>query len=129
MIVFGIGISLLLMSILLYVYLNKVNKRQDKEKEYKGVEVPVPSKYIFFIPLLISIVIIFCSCIYSQDVGETAVLRNLGGSLAGSSTEAGFHFKAPWQDVISYDVRNNLVNYHGENTEYSYDGDQQKVLM
>lgn len=122
MIVFGIGISLLLMSILLYVYLNNVNERYNKEKEYKGVEVPVPSKYISFIPLLISIVMIFCSCIYSQDVGETAVLRNLGGSLAGSSTEAGFHFKAPWQDVISYDVRNNLVNYHGENTEYSYDG-------
>ena len=53
------------------------------------------------------------SCLYSQDAGEVVVVRNLGGSLAGYTSEAGFHAKAPWQDTISYDVRNNLINlYH-----------------
>lgn len=61
------------------------------------------------------------SCIYTQDTGEVCVIRNLGGSLAGSTSEAGFHLKAPWQDVITYDVRNNLINFYGD-TEYKVDG-------
>lgn len=61
------------------------------------------------------------SCIYTQDTGEVCVIRNLGGSLAGSTSEAGFHFKAPWQDVITYDVRNNLINFYGD-TDYKVDG-------
>lgn len=59
--------------------------------------------------------------VYSQDVGEVIVLRNLGGSIAGHSTEAGFHLKAPWQAVISYDTRNNLINFYGD-AVYSYEG-------
>ena len=61
------------------------------------------------------------SCIYTQDTGEVCVIRNLGGSLAGSTSEAGFHVKAPWQDVITYDVRNNLINFYGD-TDYKVDG-------
>ena len=74
-----------------------------------------------FIGIAIALVIIGMSCLYTQDVGETVVLRNLGGSVAGHSEEAGFHFKAPWQDTIAYDTRNNLINMYGD-TEYSYDG-------
>lgn len=61
------------------------------------------------------------SCIYTQDTGEVCVIRNLGGSLAGSTSEAGFHVKAPWQDVVTYDVRNNLINFYGD-TDYKVDG-------
>ena len=74
-----------------------------------------------FIGVAIGLVIISTQCIYTQDVGETVVLRNLGGSVAGHSEEAGFHVKAPWQDTIKYDTRNNLINMYGD-TEYSYDG-------
>jgi len=58
---------------------------------------------------------------YTQDAGEVVVLRNVGGDLAGYTEEAGFHYKAPWQKAIRYDVRNNLVNLY-RNAEYSYDG-------
>lgn len=61
------------------------------------------------------------TCVYSQDIGDVVVLRNIGGSLAGHTTEAGFHVKAPWQDVITYDVRNNIINMYGS-TAYKYDG-------
>ena len=61
------------------------------------------------------------SCIYTQDTGEVCVIRNLGGSLAGSTSEAGFHTKMPWQDVVTYDVRNNLINFYGD-TDYKVDG-------
>lgn len=71
--------------------------------------------------LVFSFAFIGGSCIYTQDTGEVCVIRNLGGSLAGSTSEAGFHVKAPWQDVITYDVRNNLINFYGD-TDYKVDG-------
>lgn len=66
-------------------------------------------------------VAIALSCVYPQDAGEVIVLRNLGGSLAGHTSEAGFHAKVPWQDTISYDVRNNLINLYRD-AEYVTDG-------
>lgn len=60
------------------------------------------------------------SCVYTQDVGEVVILRNLGGQLAGTTEEAGFHLKAPWQDTIDYDIRNNIINLYRDD-EYSYD--------
>lgn len=61
------------------------------------------------------------SCVYSLDVGEVAVIRNLGGSVSGSQSEAGFHTKAPWQSAVKYDTRNNLVNFYGD-TDYETTG-------
>lgn len=72
--------------------------------------------------VVLGLVAIGISSIYSQDVGEVVVLRSLGGNLAGSTTDAGFHFTAPWNDVITFDTRNNLINFYGKDTEYSYDG-------
>lgn len=43
----------------------------------------------------IAVVIAATACVYSLDVGEVAVIRNLGGSVSGSQSEAGFHAKAP----------------------------------
>ena len=72
--------------------------------------------------IVIGLIAIGLSSIYSQDVGEVVVLRSIGGNLAGSTTDAGFHFTAPWNDVITFDTRNNLINFYGKDTEYSYDG-------
>ena len=60
------------------------------------------------------------SCVYTQDVGEVVILRNFGGQLAGTTEEAGLHLKAPWQDTIDYDIRNNIINLYRDD-EYSYD--------
>ena len=51
--------------------------------------------------ILVGAVIAASACLYTQDTGEVCVIRNLGGSLAGSTSEAGFHAKAPWQDVVT----------------------------
>lgn len=48
---------------------------------------------------------------YELDPGEVAVVRNFGGSLAGSTQEPGLKLKAPWQEVIKYDVRNNTISF------------------
>lgn len=72
------------------------------------------------IGVAIGAVLIGGSCVYAQDIGEAVVLRNFGGSLAGHTVEAGFHVKAPWQDVTSWDIRNRLINLYRDN-EYAYD--------
>lgn len=60
------------------------------------------------------------NCVYGQDVGEVCILRNWGGELAGTTENAGFHLKAPWQTIIRYDIRNNIVNLYRD-SEYAYD--------
>lgn len=59
--------------------------------------------------------------VYSVDVGEVAVIKQFGGGIAGHVEDSGLHLKAPWNTVIKYDTRNNLVNLY-KDTEYSYDG-------
>lgn len=81
----------------------------------------------FFLPWLLGNIVAFLlvsggASIYSQDVGEVVVLRNLGGSIAGSSTDAGFHFKLPWQDTIKYDIRNNVLSFMGDEEEDQFEG-------
>lgn len=56
------------------------------------------SEYLRYLVASVSFTVIClcCGCLFTQDVGEVVVLKNLGGSLAGSSVDAGFHVKAPW---------------------------------
>lgn len=71
--------------------------------------------------MILGLVFTFISCLYSQDVGEVIVLRSIGGSIAGHTTEAGFHFTAPWNETITFDTRNNLINFYASE-KYEYDG-------
>ena len=98
--------------------LKKEKSSMDSYYRHEPKKLPL---YIAAVPGCLAAVLIILSMIYAQDVGEVAVIRNWGGSLAGYTEDAGFHAKAPWQDVVRYDVRNNLVNLYGE-AEYAYNG-------
>lgn len=67
---------------------------------------------IFFVP----------SVLFAQGVGEVNVIRNLGGSVAGISADAGFHVKAPWQKTITYDIRNNVLSFMGDSEADQFEG-------
>lgn len=71
---------------------------------------------------LVGILVCVPSCIYTQDVGDVVVLKNWGGSLAGTTAEAGFHFKTPFQDTIRYDIRNNVLSFMGSSEEDTFEG-------
>lgn len=86
-----------------------------KDKEPKMIWVPI-------VGIVIAIVFFIPSIIYSQDVGEVKVIRNLGGSIDGISTDAGFHAKAPWQSTITYDVRNNVLSFMGNEEKDQFEG-------
>lgn len=74
------------------------------------------------IPGVICVIALVFSMVYSQDIGEVKVIRNMGGSINGISTDAGFHVKEPWQDVITYDVRNNILSFMGDEESDQFEG-------
>ena len=99
--------------------MHHINKKLDKEDSELAKEHKLSAK-AGLIGVAIGAVLIGVSCVYAQDIGEAVVLRNFGGSLAGHTVEAGFHVKAPWQDVTAWDIRNRLINLYRDN-EYAYD--------
>lgn len=57
----------------------------------------------------LAVVSLLASSIYTQDPGQAKVLRSWTGDIVGQSTAEGLKFKAPWVDVIDYDIRNQQV--------------------
>lgn len=90
--------------------------RQQAAKSIRGL-----SSAIALGGVAVAAIVAATSCVYSLDVGEVAVVRNFGGSVSGSQSEAGFHAKAPWQSAVKYDTRNNLINFYGD-TDYETTG-------
>lgn len=91
-----------------------LHKRKDK---YRSVP-----KIALAVPLALTIIFAGCSMIYTQGVGEVVVLKNWGGSLAGSDVDAGFGVKMPWQNVTKYDIRNNVLSFMGSEEEDQFEG-------
>lgn len=54
------------------------------------------------------------SSFFRQDVGQANVLRDWTGSIVGYETAAGLHPKAPWVDVVTFDVRNQRAVFVSE---------------
>ena len=80
-----------------------------------------PSKKLLIVPAILVALLLLYRCLYTQDVGEVIVLRAWGGKLTGYSDTAGFHLKAPWEDKISFDTRNMLINFYMDQGYY-YNG-------
>ena len=81
--------------------------------------------------LLIGIVLIAFSSFFRQDVGQANVLRDWTGNIVGYETQSGLHPKAPWVDVVTFDVRNQRavfvteqVSGEGDNIGGNPDGPQ-----
>lgn len=72
------------------------------------------------IPLLLALVIAGTTMVYSQDPGEAKVQKSITGEVVGVSVDDGFHFKAPWVSIVTYDVRNLVVEYVGDGQEGNY---------
>jgi regulator of protease activity HflC (stomatin/prohibitin superfamily) len=107
---------------LIYIFLMGIIMAAVTPIVFKALEHDGPTPQVAIaIPLCVSAVALALTCFYAQNAGEAIVRINLGGSLAGYSEDAGFHAKAPWQSIVSYDVRNNLVNLYRD-AEYKYDG-------
>lgn len=111
MLVFVIACIVFLVAIGAFV-IRAMNNKKNPDSPTSAV-VPV-------VLLVISLILAGTQCLYAQDIGEAVVLKNFGGSLAGYTTEAGFHAKAPWQEATNWDIRNRLINFYRD-SEYKYD--------
>ncbi len=80
------------------------------------------SKVLGPVLIVVAILAAIPSVLFTQDVGEVKVIRNLGGSVSGISADAGFHLKAPWQSIITYDVRNNVLSFMGNEESDQFEG-------
>ena len=56
----------------------------------------------------------FGSTFYTQDVGEAKVLKDWTGNIVGEDVTPGADFKAPWVDVVDFDIRNQIAAYVGD---------------
>lgn len=127
--IFVLSISLAAAAVCCFCYIKAANAEEKRREEGAGVDCYGRKSYMAkpisqawaAIPGGLAIILLVLSMVYAQDAGEVVVLKNWGGSLAGYTEEAGFHFRAPWQDIVRYDVRNNLINLYRD-AEYSYDG-------
>jgi regulator of protease activity HflC (stomatin/prohibitin superfamily) len=59
---------------------------------------------------------------YQNDSGEASVLVNAGGQIAGQELSPGFHTKAPWQSVKSFNIRNQQISFIGSKGDTDYSG-------
>lgn len=71
------------------------------------------SKGIGGVTLAVGVVIALLAGIFSMavtnDEGQAKVLRSWTGQVQGEILEPGLKFKAPWQDALTYDIRNQQV--------------------
>jgi len=58
---------------------------------------------------LVALIFTLLSSFFSQDVGQSSVLKDWTGQVVGEVSDSGIHGKAPWDDVITFDVRNQRV--------------------
>lgn len=49
--------------------------------------------------------------VYTQDPGQAKVLRSWTGEVVGYTASEGLKFKAPWVELVDYDIRNQQVVY------------------
>lgn len=61
------------------------------------------------VPFGLALVLVASASYYRLDAGEAAVTKTFGtvGDEAISAT--GIHLKAPWQDLIRFDIRNQTI--------------------
>jgi regulator of protease activity HflC (stomatin/prohibitin superfamily) len=62
----------------------------------------------------LSAVLFFFTSFFTQDPGEANVLRDWTGNIVGQESTPGFHWKAPWVDTVTFDVRNQRVVFVSE---------------
>lgn len=72
--------------------------------------------------IICEIVALFFTCYYTQDPGQASVLTTFN-RVSHIDYTSGLRFKAPWQERIIYDIRNNTLNFVGPSgNKDSYSG-------
>lgn len=94
---------------------NETQELEKREIRHRTVETWFPALcYGIAGCMLVIMIITMCvSCLYTQDPGQASVLVSFTGEVEGINYEPGLHTKAPWTNRVEYDIRNNTLSYVG----------------
>lgn len=76
------------------------------------------------IPLGVGIILLGVSTMYVVNAGEAAVYKTFGAVSDSVRTNPGIGFKAPWTNVVMFDIRNQTINLEGDGTGEDVQGEQ-----
>ncbi|MEP7331440.1 MAG: prohibitin family protein [Terracoccus sp.] len=62
------------------------------------------------VPFALAVIVLASSCFYRLDAGEAAVSKTFGTVGDNAISATGIHLKAPWQDLIVFDIRNQTIS-------------------
>lgn len=123
MFVFGIILGVLAISILGAAFTighsgKTVMVRDSYTRNLNEVHTPGTRKWYFLgagVSAALAVILTFFSMTFSVDTGSSVVLKDWTGVVAEDSvTTPGIHMKAPWQNDISWDVKNQDVTFTGD---------------
>lgn len=72
------------------------------------------ARWVAIVLFVIGALFLAFSSFFRQDVGQANVLRDWTGAILGYETSPGLHWKAPWVDTITFDVRNQRAVFVSE---------------
>lgn len=98
-------------------WMHHANKKVDEHNDKRHDNVRKFPVLSGLIGVALGAALIGSQCVYTQDAGDVKVLIDFGGNIAGSSSETGFHLKAPWQSIVTYDIRNNVISFVADGVE------------
>jgi len=83
----------------------------------KGARV-IASVVAVVVAIIAAVILVFSSY-YQQSPGETNVVVNFDKSVSGENAKPGSAWKAPWQDLATFDIKNQQVVYAGNSENKS----------
>jgi membrane protease subunit HflK len=106
-------------------------KRVDDDWEEKTRKIDFHPKFMLLVLAILILVFAGLQSFYTVPLGSKALLFRFGRYLG--NTEEGLHFKAPWTEVVIFDVKEIRRFEFGEKTEvagarYSQDESEQKMV-
>ncbi len=113
-------LSFALLAFLLSVFLRVTKERRTEDRRFEVVADKGPNKVFRLVSvgfILVGLLFMVLASFYRQDPGEANVLRSWTGEIVGYETTEGLHWKAPWVDNVTFDIRNQRVVYTGGASE------------
>lgn len=115
---FIIALVLILLAVVAFVVASRV-RREGATGQSRAVPAVVAAVGAGL--TVVGALALFASTFYTQDVGEAKVLKDWTGNIVGEDITPGADFKAPWVDVVDFDIRNQIAAYIGDGFD-NYNG-------
>lgn len=113
-----------LVAVCAVVYLVATRKSRAESRNRNGVAAIgtwVGGIFLALSAVVAAAIFIFGS-FYTQGEGEANVIVSVSGEVTGVTTDAGFHSKAPWDGVKTYDIRNQKIEMFTNDSGTGADG-------